>query len=256
MGSPTRVLVVTENLSDSAGVLDAMASNCEMYVCVLPTQAQPAGVSAPGTTRVLTDLEAHLATDGVEFDVVVATHALPDSLVVRLRRAFPDARFLADADVDTLTTPVLSARGASEPAARRRRDDRSGPEPLREMEPARKQELEFAAQRRELELLSAYGASLQERLAQSDQELTSLRSDVTVACDQHEAEREQRAAEARQDAARLADVSRERDELRRELDAERGRVSYRAVHRVLRGLEWTRVLKSPLGRTGDAERPD
>jgi len=253
MGSPTRVLVVTNSLSDSSGVLEAIAGDCGMHVSVFATERQPAGVFLPSTARVITDLGAHLDTDGVDFDVVVATHQLSDTLLGRLRSSLPEAHLVTDADGDTWPTVVPSARGASRLSAPRVRDVRANSEPVREMDTERKRELELAAQRRELELLSAYGAKLRERLALHDQEIASLRGHAAAETEHLEAERERVASEARNEAQRLADVTRERDELRRELDAERRRVSYRVAQRVLRGLEWTRVLRPPVGRSGRAE---
>jgi GT2 family glycosyltransferase len=216
MGTPTRVLLFTQNPSESSGVLETLASDCGMHVCVFATDRQPAGTSVPGTARVITDLEAHLVTEGVDFDVILATHPLPDTLVVRLRRSFPEADLVTDADVETWPSAVRPSRRTSPHPAPRVRDVCPSSDAVWDMEPERKRELEFAAQRRELDLLSAYGSYLRTHLAREDQE--------------------------RQEARGLADLTRERDELQRELDAERRRVSYRVVQRVLRGLERTRAL--------------
>jgi hypothetical protein len=109
-------------------------------------------------------------------------------------------------------------------------------------------ELEIVAQRRELEVRFAFEATLEERLLDYQREIERLHAQV-------EMEVQRRfAAELLAESARVAQAQRERDDVRRELDAERRRISYRAVQRAVVPITKGRAVFAKLRRTGRVMR--
>ena len=127
MGEPFRVLVIGDRVpSVGAGpsrtrtrdVLAALARDREQHVTFFGTT--PTALSDNGCdVRVITDLEAHLSTPGVDFDAVVVTHPHGgDAIRPLLDGHVPDAHFVYE--VPTLYHRGLTARVDAERNATRR----------------------------------------------------------------------------------------------------------------------------------------
>jgi GT2 family glycosyltransferase/glycosyltransferase involved in cell wall biosynthesis len=110
MGRPTRVLILDDHLPDrgiGAGygrmrdTVEALASDPGIHLAVHPTveaRMDPAQLAQLGV-RVVTDLESHLATEGVGYDVVVVSR--PNNFAEfhdLLRKRLPDAKVVYDAE--------------------------------------------------------------------------------------------------------------------------------------------------------------
>jgi len=117
-------------------------------------------------------------------------------------------------------------------------------------------ELELSSLRRELDVRFAYNAALEERVLEHKQQIDWMHQQFALqvqgfAADQERAAQElaverERGHEQRQRADALeGDVA----GLRAELDAERGRVSYRLVQRITRRAQKHRVVFVTLRRT-------
>jgi hypothetical protein len=101
-------------------------------------------------------------------------------------------------------------------------------------------ELEIVAQRRELELRFVFEATLEERLRECQQQIEVLHTRT-------ETDMQRRfAIELAAERDRTAEAQRERDEIRRELGAERQRISYRTVQRVVVPVTRGRVFFAKL----------
>jgi hypothetical protein len=103
-------------------------------------------------------------------------------------------------------------------------------------------ELEIVSQRRELEVRFAFEVTLEERLLEYRQQIESLRAEVEI-----EVER-RFAAQLATERERVSEAQRERDEIRRELEAERRRISYRTVQRVVVEMTKGRAFLATLRR--------
>jgi chromosome segregation ATPase len=123
-------------------------------------------------------------------------------------------------------------------------------------------ELEFAAQRQELEIRFAYNATLEHRVLEHQHQIESVQSKLEQESERFAAERERLTDEIARAAEDLA-TERERvaehqravdwfqrdcEAVRLELNAERQRLSYRAVQRVTSWVGRHRVLSGVLRR--------
>ena len=131
------------------------------------------------------------------------------------------------------------------------------------IERERIRELELASQRHELEIRFAYNATLEQRVLEHQQQIAWLHGHLEhesqrfAAELQRLAEEIERAAEALAvERERVAEhqravdwFQRERDLVRSELEAERRRMSYRAVQRVATWVRKHRVLSGLLRRS-------
>jgi chromosome segregation ATPase len=104
-------------------------------------------------------------------------------------------------------------------------------------------ELEIVAQRRELDLRFAFEATLEERLLEYQRRIDALHAHLEVEV-QHRF-----AAELATVREHIAHAQRERDAVRGELDAERQRLSYRAVQPVALQMTKSRAVVTTLRRT-------
>ena len=124
MGSPVRVLVIGDEPTDpnvepnrTFRLLAALAGEPDALVSFFPTG--PIGAAAHRTCllsiRVVTELDAHLMTDGVDFDVVIVSHPHDGD---RIRELGPSSAARA---IRILRGPAVSP---SAPGARRARGRR------------------------------------------------------------------------------------------------------------------------------------
>jgi hypothetical protein len=109
-------------------------------------------------------------------------------------------------------------------------------------------ELEIAAQRRELDVRFAFEATLEQRLLEYQRQIESLHAHVDI-----EVQR-RFAAELCAEREHVAEARRQRDDIVRELDAERRRISYRTVQRVVIPVTKGRAFFAMLRRTARAIR--
>lgn len=105
------------------------------------------------------------------------------------------------------------------------------------IERERIRELELMSQRHELEVRFTYNAMLEERVVDHADQIAWLHKHA-------DGEAERFAVEARY----ANQFQRERDEIRAELDAERRRLSYRVVQRLVSRMKKHRVISALLGR--------
>jgi GT2 family glycosyltransferase len=128
MGSPIRVLVIGDQLPDSNlgsdggwmyDLLSTLAHEPDIHMTFFPMVPRGLRAVQQGPlldcfplcrVRVITDLEAHLATDGVDFDVVVVTNPRNEVIRELLARYLPHARLIDDAK--SLVRRPLSLRAA------------------------------------------------------------------------------------------------------------------------------------------------
>jgi len=117
-------------------------------------------------------------------------------------------------------------------------------------------ELEFEAQRRELEVRFAYEETLERRLSESQERVEALQGRIVAEAQRIAVERQRLAAQSADERERSADarraldetrreldlVRRERDDVRQELDAERQRLSYRAVQSLVAKVKKRRIV--------------
>ena len=130
------------------------------------------------------------------------------------------------------------------------------------IERERIRELELASQRHELEVRFAYNAMLEERVLDHQQQIEFLHRHIDAESQRFNDERQRGAAELTAEREHVAAAQREvaeirlemeaversRDDVQRELDAERRRFSYRVVQRVATRLKKHRLLSAVLRR--------
>jgi len=109
MGKPTRILVLDDYLPDpsiGAGygrmydTLTAIGRQPDMHVDLHPTDTggQPSNDLAQMGVRIIDDLDSHLATPGVDYDIVIISRPNNFSFFDKLRSALPEARIIYDAE--------------------------------------------------------------------------------------------------------------------------------------------------------------
>jgi GT2 family glycosyltransferase len=130
MRSPTRVLVVGDEPTDPSpepfigytyGVVTALAREPDVLVTFFPTVRRGASPSStlPASVRVIDDLEEHVTTEGVDFDVVVVSHP-HDSVQIRevLALHVPRARLVYVAQMLFHGRLSVLAEGEADPVRR------------------------------------------------------------------------------------------------------------------------------------------
>jgi hypothetical protein len=141
-------------------------------------------------------------------------------------------------------------------------------EPVELEDRERIQELEFDAQRRELEVRFAYEETLERRLLESEKRVEALQGRIATEAQRIAVERQRLAAQSAEERARAVDarraldetrreldrVRRERDAVRQELDAERQRLSYRVVQSLVAKVKKRRVVLALIRRIAQSIR--
>jgi hypothetical protein len=145
-----------------------------------------------------------------------------------------DAIRTSEASVGDLTLRVCELQGLVD-ELQAQRDLRSQSERIHE--------LEIASQRRELDVRFAFEATLEQRLLECQQQIESLHAHVDI-----EVQR-RFAAQLSVEREHVLEAQRERDDVRRELDAERQRISYRTAQRVVIPVTKGRAFFAMLRRT-------
>lgn len=124
------------------------------------------------------------------------------------------------------------------------------------IERERIRELELVSQRSELNVRFAYNAALEQRVLEHQRQVEWLHDQFALQAQGFAAEHQRIADECAAERERAAElrrtieaVQRERDEVRAEFDAERRRVSYQAVQRLITRARKHRVVFAMLRRT-------
>jgi colicin import membrane protein len=162
---------------------------------------------------------------------------------------------------DSLESVVQTAEASGPALARREWELRERVAELQSelgerIERERIRELELASQRRELEVRFAYNAALEQRVLEHQHQVEWLHGQFALQAQSFAAEHQRVADEFAAERERVAElqraieaIQRERDDARAELDAERRRVSSRAVQRWTSRVKKHRVLFAMLRRT-------